>query len=254
MVITKWSIDCSLSKSENCVFIANIGIGFLAKQSFVRNSDANSDNNVDEMLKVCQWYSNNDREWLWDKFWNMSFYSFILCTITGAVACALLSIGSCYVLEKKTSRVLSYIFGILAILSIAPFLIYWKSDICSKDTGVCDQSQSNCVDTCHMGNGSWQLFASSFIWISAMVTTWSLHPEEEPILVDKDDASQSTDDDNDDNDSDSNSNSNLMVAYGHDEVISRPKIKSFTGGSDETITRIHAETSTSTEEESRTNI
>jgi len=87
-----------------------------------------------------------------------------------------------------------------------------------------------------------------------MVTTWSLHPEEETILVEKDDASQSTDDDNDDNDSDSNSNSNLMVAYGHDEVISRPKIKSFTGGTDETITRIHAETRASTEEESRTNI
>lgn len=228
MLTTKWSIDCSSSKSESCVYIANIGMGFLAKESIV--SDPNSVSSVREMLKVCQWYTNDDREWLWDKFWNVSFYSYILCTIIGAVVCALLTLGSCCLFQKMTSRAISYMFGILAILSTLPFVIYWKSDICSKKTGVCDDTQIYCVDTCEMGRGSWQLFACSFMWISAMVTTWSIKPEERSHLpvVEKDTASQSTDDDDDDNEEEEESLSELILAYGHDEVIVRPKLNSAT--------------------------
>lgn len=180
---------------------------------------------------MCQWYSNNDKEWLWDNVWNIAFYGLILCTILGAVACTLLSMGSCCLFNKKICRSFSYSFGILAVLNTLPFLIFWKSDICSKKAGVCDETQLYCVDTCEMGSGSWQLFACSFIWISAMVTTWSIKPEsEEKSTLEKDDASQSTDDDDD-----GDSVSDLILAFGHDEVIVRPKVKSSSGNNKSTL-------------------
>lgn len=229
MVMTKWSIDCSLSNSQSCVYVANIGMGFLAKQEIVNNPNSESD--AGEMMKICQWYSNQDRGWLWDKFWNVSFYSFIGCTVLGAVTCALLGMSSCHTYKKKQSKMLSYLFGNLAILNTIPFLIYWKSKVCSKKGGVCDPSLTNCVDTCQMGSGSWQLFACSFIWISAMMTTWSIEPVK-PSTEEKDDASQSTDDEDEEEMDDKafagqvrRGASELSVAYGHDEVVVIPHVQ-----------------------------
>jgi len=222
-----------MAHSSTIHFVAS-----LAKHSFVRHPNG-------EMLKVCQWYSNQDKDWLWDKWWNVSFYIFVACTILGAVTCILMGISSsCWKLKKMDCRVLSYIFGILAILNIGPFLIYWKADICSNSTTMCDESQINCVETCEMGSGSWQLFACSFIWISTMVTTWSMDLKNKNSL-EKDNASQSTDDeDEDEEDSshvkdDENQVSEIIVAYGYDDdAIAIPK-KHYVAKPEDTETNRH---------------
>lgn len=64
--------------------------------------------------------------------------------------------------------------GALAILNMLPFLIFWKSDMCQSENMICNPSQSYCVGSCQIGMGGWQLFICSFMWISAMITTWSI--------------------------------------------------------------------------------
>jgi len=135
----------------------------------------NEESNTSEMLKVCQWYSAGEKEWLWDSIWNISFYTHSTCNAFGILAAILLGITSCCSVQPHFFRRLSMSFGIMAILNIIPFLIYWKSGLCSEKT-ICNENQSNCVDSCQIGGGSYQLFATSFMWLSAMISTWGMLP------------------------------------------------------------------------------
>jgi len=128
------------------------------------------------MLTVCQWYSDEDKKWLWDSIWDVSFYAHLTCTLLGLLSATSLGITSCRLLRPHFFRFLSMLFGMMAVLSLTPFLIYWKSDMCLQDKPTCNDSQSKCVDSCQIGSGSWQLFAASFMWISSMLVTWSIPP------------------------------------------------------------------------------
>jgi hypothetical protein len=139
-------------------------------------ADVNEESNTSEMLKVCQWYSAGEKEWLWDSIWNTSFYTHSICNVFGILAAILLGISSCYHVQPQFFKMLAMSFGIMAILNVIPFLIYWKSEMCSVDQPICNENQSNCVDSCQIGSGSWQLFATSFMWLSSMISTWGMLP------------------------------------------------------------------------------
>jgi len=136
----------------------------------------NEESNTSEMLKVCQWYSAGEKEWLWDSIWNISFYTHSICNVFGILAAILLGITSCCCVQPQCFKKLAMSFGIMAILNVIPFLIYWKSEMCSVDQPICNENQSNCVNSCQIGGGSWQLFATSFMWLASMISTWGMLP------------------------------------------------------------------------------
>jgi hypothetical protein len=143
-----------------------------AKQTFVAKEDA--ENNTVEMMKVCQWYGPNEKKWLWDGLWRFALISFATCIITGFCGVFTLGMTSCCSMTPNLRKGLSVIFGLIAIFNVMPMMVYW-SRICQEES-ICNESQSNCVNSCRMGSGSWHIFASSFMWISAMITTWSIGP------------------------------------------------------------------------------
>ena len=138
-----------------------------------------------EMLKVCEWYSADERKWLWDSIWHTSLYSHATCSIIGLLGLIFLGITSCRSIKTRLVRGMSITFGLIAIVNIMPLLIYSKSDLCIEGNVVCDGSQTNCVNSCKMGSGSWQLFALSFMWVSCMVTTWAVEPYDGDVDIEK---------------------------------------------------------------------
>ncbi len=80
---------------------------------------------------------------------------------------------------------LSIGFGVSAMLNMAPMIIFLKSELCTGNdgAGICDESQTNCVSTCEMSSGSWQLLATSFMWISAMISAWVISPSKKKYIM-----------------------------------------------------------------------
>ena len=141
------------------------------------NLNTTAQPNMDELLKVCTWYSEEEREWLLGKYWDIAFISQI-----AVVACALfgifcIGVTSCYAFKRNiTFKILSFLFMISAIVNAYPLILQFTSDFCTLDEGICDPTQSFCVNSCSWGSGSWQTLAASFMWISTSITTWLIPP------------------------------------------------------------------------------
>ena len=192
-------------------------------------------------MKVCQWYGPNEKKWLWDGFWRIALISFATCIITGFCGVFTLGMTSCCSMTPGLRKGLSIIFGLIAIFNVMPMMVYW-SRICQEES-ICNESQSNCVNSCRMGSGSWHIFASSFMWISAMITTWSIGPSTHSIpedVSDKDAESQESGDTSptrvpqprvDDDDDDSVDEEELSDVSITDEEIAKEPQESTTRGS-----------------------
>ena len=155
---------------------------FSVKETFVAGDL--DENNSPEMLKMCQWYTGEERGWLldseergWllDRTWDISFIINCCSILFGFLSMVVILISSTCSLKIKTFRALALGFGINAILSMSPILILLKSKVCS-DGGVCDDSQTNCVSSCQLSTGSWQVLATSVMWISAMISSCVIGP------------------------------------------------------------------------------
>ena len=140
---------------------------YVARQSFVEDTNNNS-----EMMKVCQWYGPHDKRWLWDGYWRFAFVIYTICLLSALGGIIMVGVTSCFTMKARTVRGISMLFGVLAICNAMPLAVY-LSRVC-KSESICNESQSNCVNSCEMGSGSWHIFATSFMWISAMITTWSI--------------------------------------------------------------------------------
>lgn len=143
-----------------------------AKQTFVAKE--HPDDNTTEMLKVCQWYGPNDKTWLWDGYWGFSFFIYTTCMIAGLFGVCTIGMASCYSLTPRVKKWTTILFGLIAVLNVSPLTLYW-SRICGEES-ICNETESYCVNSCQMGSGSWHIFAASFMWVSAMITTWAIKP------------------------------------------------------------------------------
>jgi hypothetical protein len=168
MIITEWNIDCSTPTTSNCMYISYLSMGLLTKESLVGIQDEN--NNV-LMEKVCQWHGEDDKTWLLDPLWIISKWCVITCIVLALFNIGILLISSCYKMESFVYRRISFSFGFIAVLSAVPFTLYFASGVCNADVSVCDETQTNCVMSCKMGTGSWQLLASSFTFLSTMISS-----------------------------------------------------------------------------------
>ena len=123
---------------------------WLAKQTFVAKIEEES--NEPLMVKVCQWYSPQEKEWLWDNIWNISLISQSVCLIVGLLGVGFLGLASCCSVHMNLFRVMSITFGIIAVINMTPLMIYWKSDLCTTES-VCNEYETSCVTSCKMGDG-----------------------------------------------------------------------------------------------------
>ena len=168
MIITEWNIDCSTPTTSNCMYISYLSMGLLTRESLVGINDGN--NNL-EMAKVCQWHEEDDKTWLLDPLWIISKWCVITCIILALINIGILLAASCYQFDSFVFRRISFSFGFISVLSAVPFSLYFASGVCNADVSVCDISQTNCVMSCKMGTGSWQLLASSFTFLSTMISS-----------------------------------------------------------------------------------
>ncbi len=127
------------------------------------------------MLKICKWYTDQERHWLLDRNFSASFVINACTTLFGFMSMFVLLISSTCSLKIDAFRTMSVGFGINAILNMSPLLIVLKSNVCT-DGGICDDSQTNCVSSCELSTGSWQVLATSVMWISAMISSWVISP------------------------------------------------------------------------------
>lgn len=142
-----------------------------------------------EMVTVCKWYSAEERQWLLGGLWEYSTCIFAACILISFFTVGFIGFTSSCHVKTKHMRGASFIFGLLSVLNILPILVY-QSDFCKEDI-VCNPSHSTCVSACRLGNGSWQLIAVSFMWVSAMITTWFITPSlQGPELSFKDEENQ----------------------------------------------------------------
>ena len=128
--------------------------------------------NMDELLKVCRWYSDDEREWLLGKYWDIAFISQMTVVAFAIFGIFCIGLTSCCAFKRKiTFKMLSFFFLISAIVNAYPLMLQFTSDFCTLDQGICDPTQSFCVSSCSWGSGSWQTLAASFMWISTATTT-----------------------------------------------------------------------------------
>ncbi len=143
------------------------------KETFVEGEL--DENNSPEMLKMCTFYTDQERHWLLDRSFSVSFVINACTMIFGFMSMFVLLMSSTRPLKVDAFRTMSVGFGINAILNMSPLLILLKSNVCT-DRGICDDSQTNCVSGCELSTGSWQVLATSVMWISAMISSWVISP------------------------------------------------------------------------------
>lgn len=174
LISTKWSIDCSSTVSAQCVFKSNLNLGLLAKETFVNiNVDDEARPNLDELTKVCRWYTEEEREWLLGKYWDMTIISQSIIVGIAFLGTFCIGLTSCYAFKGMYKfKLLSMIFVLCAIANAFPLALQLTSDLCTLQRGICDPTEAFCVSSCFWGSGSWQTLAASFMWMSTAITTW----------------------------------------------------------------------------------
>lgn len=162
---------------------------FVVKESLVDGSNGDGD---PEMLKTCKWMNEKERNWLVDRTWTVSLILQAACILFGFMSMVIILMSSCCSIRKGLFRIMSIGFGANAMLNMTPMIIFLKSELCTGNdgAGICDESQTNCVSTCEMSSGSWQLLATSFMWISAMISAWVISPQEKIFSIQESDGMQ----------------------------------------------------------------
>lgn len=171
MVKTEWNINCSTETTSNCLFVSELSIGLLAKEILVGTEN---ENNEIQYSKVCQWHTEEDGTWLLDPLWIVAKWCLIGSLISAVINIGVLVMSSCYEFGRKNFKRVSILFGIISFLNLIPMMLYFASDVCKDDVFVCDETETNCVVGCKMGPGSWQLLASSFTFLSTMISIWTI--------------------------------------------------------------------------------
>eukprot|EP00554_Chaetoceros_debilis_P004947 CAMPEP_0194088436 /NCGR_PEP_ID=MMETSP0149-20130528/29093_1 /TAXON_ID=122233 /ORGANISM="Chaetoceros debilis, Strain MM31A-1" /LENGTH=116 /DNA_ID=CAMNT_0038772081 /DNA_START=314 /DNA_END=661 /DNA_ORIENTATION=+ len=97
----------------------------------------------------------------------------------------ILLMSTCCSIRTGFFQMMSIGFGVNAMLNMAPMIVFLKSELCTGNdgAGICDESQTNCVSTCEMSSGSWQLIATTFMWISAMISAWVISPSKKKYIM-----------------------------------------------------------------------
>lgn len=175
---------------------------YVAKETFVKQIEQNDDikTNLEDLNKVCLWYTQEERNWLLNNFWNYALVSEATIILIGLICVSVVGATSCYAFQRtKIFKVFSFAFGCCAIVNALPLGLQYTSDFCTKEEGICNPSGNFCVSTCSWGSGSWQTLATSFLWLSTSFTTWLIRPyrkkfDDDGSKLESDDLSFETDD------------------------------------------------------------
>jgi len=175
LISTKWSIDCSSALQSACVFKTDLGLGLLAKETYVTTEDETGLGPFDNMNKVCTSYNAYEREWLVGTFWNAASKTQLAVVIITLIGIIVLLIASCYTFKRTVIfKITSAAFLIGSIMNAIPLLLQFTADVCKIPEGICDESQHFCARSCSWGSGSWQTLASSCISLSTSLIIWTI--------------------------------------------------------------------------------
>lgn len=180
LIITDWNIDCS-TPERSCVYQIQLGVGLLAKETLIAVEEGREelilDGNDENMDKVCKWYTNEEKEWLQsENIWKISILACGICCCIGVLGIIILGSMSCIQYREKLVKATSALIGLCAFLSPIPFLLYFNTRLCLTQFGLCDPSETNCVQDCTMGMSSFQLIAATCVWLGSALTVWTVAP------------------------------------------------------------------------------
>jgi hypothetical protein len=144
------------------------------------NLETDQDGQIDfeDLTKVCQWYSEDEREWLLNNLWDTAILTQISVVLMAFVCFMLLGVASSYRFNNRLVffRMLSVTFGFSGIINALPLLLHYSSDVCTIEDGICDSFSFNCVSSCKWAGGSWLTASSSLLFACTAVTTWLVTP------------------------------------------------------------------------------
>jgi len=155
---------------------------FSAKEMYVKPTefelDGNNQPKLEELTKVCQWYTREEREWLLsNNLWEVITMTQFSVTFLALIGMLLIGITTCYAFKRLTLiKMFSILFGFCSIANALPLLLQYQSDFCTINEGSCNEPQTQCVSSCSWGVGSWLSLATSFLWISTACMTWLVRP------------------------------------------------------------------------------
>ena len=151
------------------------------KETYVNIDQNDVEPKLENLIKVCQWYTEDERNWLLNYFWDSAILSQVSVVALASIGILVITMTTCIRFKRMfTFKILSGLFGLGALVNSFPLALKFTSDFCTINEGICDPSQSYCVSSCTWGSGSWQTLASSLMWISTAFTTWLIAPSYEP--------------------------------------------------------------------------
>lgn len=150
-----------------------------AKETFVYlgEREESVQPNIEDLTKVCQWYTPQEREWLLGNLWDIAVLSQASVVLIAIVGMLLIGFTTCYAFRHQSQfKAMSLFFCFSAIGNAFPLILQYKSDFCAINEGVCNDAETFCVSSCSWGRGSWQTLAASFLWLTTAFTTWLINP------------------------------------------------------------------------------
>ncbi len=143
------------------------------------------------LTKVCKWYSEGEREWLLDGFWQATAITQGTIIIMACIGISCIGIASCFAFSKPLIfKIISVAFSVCAIINCLPLTLQFTSDFCQLEDGICDDTESYCLSSCVWGSGSYQTLATSFLWLSSSITTWVISSPVQTFHANKDESDE----------------------------------------------------------------
>mmetsp|Transcript_22591 Transcript_22591/g.28510 ORF Transcript_22591/g.28510 Transcript_22591/m.28510 type:complete len:257 (-) Transcript_22591:88-858(-) len=178
LISTKSSIDCSSQYSSQCVFKSTLGLGLLGKETYIDlQIGGSAESKIENLTKVCKFYSEEEREWLLDGLWQGIAVSQGAIVMMGVFGLVCVGITSCFLFRRRQIfKTISAVFSLCAFMNCLPLMLQFTSNFCQLEEGTCNETGSSCLSSCRWGSGSWQTLATSFLWLSSSITTWLISP------------------------------------------------------------------------------